>query len=159
MLGFNELQSSSTTLLHSQSSQVMENEGFLSTPQENHEKQSPTHPEPTLASTLRSCLGVFARNLLEEKNPRAAEQALQEFGMDGSLIPLDPSGAAAVAAASPTKPCSPNRDSLGISLGLQGFVCSPLWGQSFALPHCSEFYFCPINSWQNKAQPPLNRAG
>lgn len=117
MLGFNELQSSSTTPLHSQSSQVMENEGFLSTPQENHEKQSPTHPEPTLASTLRSCLGVFARNLLEDKNPRAAEQALQEFGMDGSLIPLDPSGAAAVAAASPTKPCSPNRDSLGISLG------------------------------------------
>lgn len=77
--------------------------------------------------------------------------------MNGSLIPLDPWGAAG--AASPTKPCSPNRDSLGMSLGLQGFVSSLLLGQSFALLHCSEFYFCPFNSWQNKAQPALNRDG
>ena len=63
-----------------------------------------------------------ARNLLEEEKPRAAEQALHEFGADESFISLAPSGAAgsemslatAVTAASHiipyhSPPCSPNR--------------------------------------------------
>lgn len=144
-LGCNQLQSSARPRCTPRAPRSCRTKDFFQHPRKTMKNnlqliQSPPWLPPTIPAW--ECLPGASW----KRKARAAEQAVQELGMDlGSF--WDP----AFGGSTQTFP--------GNSLGLQALVSSPLLGQSFALLHCSEFYFCPINPWQNKAQPAPSRAG